>query len=144
MENKQYDDALRHFESAILRNKTSGFFLYNRALVNAKLDKIDLAIKDFKSAIFYLPDTSNEKFLAQFQVGNCLRRTGRLDESISFLTDAVKNRPEDAQAHNNLGLSLFENERFEEAIKEFSIAIIKSANSSVFYNNRGLAYYHDK
>ena len=37
----QLDDALRHFESAIKKCPKEGMFLYNRALVKAKLDKVD-------------------------------------------------------------------------------------------------------
>ena len=44
-------------------------------------------------------------------------------------------------AHNNLGLSYFENDDFEEALIHYKKAIDLEP-SSVHYNNRGLAFYH--
>ena len=48
---------------------------------------------------------------------------------------------EKASAHNNLGLSYFEREDFEEALTEFTKAINLEPHS-FHYNNRGLAHYH--
>ena len=50
-------------------------------------------------------------------------------------------RGDKASAHNNLGLSFFEKEDFEEALNEFTKAI-QIEQHSFHYNNRGLAYYH--
>lgn len=50
-------------------------------------------------------------------------------------------RGDKASAHNNLGLSLFEKEEFEEALNEFTKAI-QIEQHSFHYNNKGLAYYH--
>jgi tetratricopeptide (TPR) repeat protein len=46
-----------------------------------------------------------------------------------------------ASAHNNLGLSYFEKEEFEEALNEFTKSI-QLETHSFHFNNRGLAYYH--
>lgn len=54
---------------------------------------------------------------------------------------AVGQQGDNDAAHNNLGLSLFEREDFEEAVNEFTKAIGLAAHS-YHYNNRGLAYYH--
>jgi len=60
------------------------------------------------------------------------------------LNEAVKKGAEKASAFNNLALSLFEHEEFDEAITNYGKAIdaIDKDSSSVHYNNRGLAYYH--
>lgn len=50
-------------------------------------------------------------------------------------------RNDKASAHNNLGLSFFEKEDFEDALQEFTKAI-SIEDHSFHYNNRGLAYYH--
>jgi tetratricopeptide (TPR) repeat protein len=57
------------------------------------------------------------------------------------LQEAVKLGAEKASAYNNLALSQFENEEFEESILNYGKAIDKDS-SSVHYNNRGLAFYH--
>jgi len=53
----------------------------------------------------------------------------------------VEKRNDKASAHNNLGLSYFEKEDFEEALNEFTKAI-NIESHSFHYNNRGLAFYH--
>ena len=50
-------------------------------------------------------------------------------------------RGDKASAHNNLGLSYFEREDFEDALNEFQKAIQLEPHS-FHYNNLGLAYYH--
>jgi tetratricopeptide (TPR) repeat protein len=64
-----------------------------------------------------------------------------LDESIEDLKQAVALKSDKASAHNNLGLSYFEKEDFEEALNEFTKAIALEPHP-FHLNNRGLAYYH--
>jgi tetratricopeptide (TPR) repeat protein len=52
-----------------------------------------------------------------------LRRLGRLDESIEDLKLACSIKGDKASAHNNLGLSYFEKEEYDEALSEFNRAI---------------------
>ena len=52
-----------------------------------------------------------------------MRRIGKLESSIDELKKAAEKRPDKASAHNNLGLSFFEKEDFEEALNCFSKAI---------------------
>jgi tetratricopeptide (TPR) repeat protein len=131
---------LRHYESAVKKNNQNGNYYFNRALVKNKLDKLEDAIADYVKAIEFL--TSNgDIYKANFNKGVCLRRLGRLDESIEDLKKAVQLNNDKAEARNNLGLSYFEKEDFEEAISEFTKAI--TIEPSTFHlNNRGLAYYH--
>lgn len=118
----QYEEALRHYESAVKKDNQNGLYYYNRALVKAKLDKLEEAIGDYTKSIEFLTE---QKYIyqARFNKGVCLRRLGRLEESIEDLKQAVALQPEKASAHNNLGLSYFEKEDFEDAISEFSTAI---------------------
>ena len=108
--------------------------------MKAKLEKLEEAIDDYNRAIENLSD-QDYVYQARFNKGICLRRLGRLDHSIDDLKKAVEMRPEKASAHNNLGLSYFEREDFEEALNEFTKAIDKEKHS-FHYNNRGLAFYH--
>jgi tetratricopeptide (TPR) repeat protein len=82
-----------------------------------------------------------------------MRREGRLAESVDYLKKATENQPNKAPAHNNLGLSYFEKEEWQEALESYEKAInletqivldlgISKENLSFYYNNRGLAYYH--
>jgi tetratricopeptide (TPR) repeat protein len=64
-----------------------------------------------------------------------------LDDSIDDLKKAVGLKPENDSAHNNLGLSYFEKEEYEDALNEFTKAIGLKPHG-LHYNNRGLALYH--
>ena len=66
---------------------------------------------------------------------------GRLDESIEELKKAVSLRNDESGAHNNLGLSYFEKEEFDDALNEFTKAIALE-QLPFHYNNRGIAYFH--
>jgi tetratricopeptide (TPR) repeat protein len=109
-------------------------------LVKAKLDKLDEAISDYSKAIELLTE-AKYIYQARFNKGVCLRRLGKLDESIEDLKQAVLLQGDKASAHNNLGLSYFEKEEFEEAISEFTKAI-GIEQHPFHFNNRGLANYH--
>lgn len=66
---------------------------------------------------------------------------GKLELSVEDLKKAVGLKNENASAHNNLGLSYFEKEEFEDALNEFTKAIGLKPHA-LHFNNRGLAYYH--
>lgn len=111
---------------------------------------IDQAVLDFENALDILSQGEREndsiKFLAFFQKGICLRKQGKLPESIKDLEDAVKLQEKSSSAHNNLGLSFFESARYDDAITHYGKAIQNDIynSKSVLLNNRGLAYYHSK
>lgn len=99
------------------------------------------AIADYKRAIEHLE--SDYLYQARFNRGICYRRLGPqyLDDSIADLKKAVEMKNDRPSAHNNLGLSYFEKGDFEEALVHYGKAITLE-QSSVHYNNRGLALYH--
>lgn len=145
---EQWDDALKMYNSAIELDRFEGKYYYNRAHVKAKLNQYEEAIKDFEKAIQNPSDAII--FYARYNKGICLRKVGHLDQSIEQLKKAVELKPENANAHNNLGLSFFERRDFDEALGEYTQAIRcvemnkKQENvedEALYYNNRGLAHY---
>jgi tetratricopeptide (TPR) repeat protein len=109
---------------------------------------VDDAIRDYEYAIKYLPSSDEEsRYQAHFNKGICMRRLGKLEQSIKDLEKAKLMKPDRSSVHNNLGLSYFENGLYEEALQSYGKAIqcdVTGDSASVHYNNRGLAYYHDK
>lgn len=90
-----------------------------------------------------------------YNLGINLRRVNNLDASIDNLRKSIDIQPNTAKAHNNLGLSYFEKEDFEEALTYYSKAInievtataelgVSKEYLSLYLNNRGLAYYHTR
>ena len=83
--------------------------------------RFDQAIKDQKDAIEATGDNA-KTFKMHFQLGITLRRdanhgntsqeekNAQIEESIANLKKATELQANEASAHNNLGLSFFENE----------------------------------
>ena len=100
----------------------------------------------------------------QFQLGVTLRRVANqqqgekkfdtmINKSIGHLKKATELKAQDATAFNNLGLSLFEAKKYEEAIECYTKAIVFESQEvkenrgsedslSYYYKNKGLAHYH--
>jgi Flp pilus assembly protein TadD len=62
-------------------------------------------------------------FVAHFNLGAALQGSGRPEEALPYLAEAVRIRPRNATARNNLAVSLFATERFDAAAKEFREAL---------------------
>jgi tetratricopeptide (TPR) repeat protein len=98
--------------------------------------------------------TDSNRFRILLNWGINLRRVNSLSESIEHLRKAIELQPGAPQAHNNLGLSYYEQNDPEEAAVHFTKAIQIETNNlstkeggskeylSLYLNNRGLAYYH--
>lgn len=124
----QLDEALNHYNMAIEISPTqNGEYLYNRGLVRSRLDQVEEAIKDYDNAIKQLSKGSSgeeeSKYQAHFNKGICLRRLGKLKASIEDLEKARTMNANKSSVHNNLGLSYFENEQFEDALQSYGKAI---------------------
>lgn len=136
----QLDEAYDHYEKAIGYDKEQGNYHFNQGLVESRRDNVAKAIKLYDSALQYVTE-QEYKYQAYFNRGICYRRQGDLEKSISDFKEAIKMRNDRPSAHNNLGLSCFENDEFEESLIHYKKAIDLEP-SSVHYNNRGLAFYH--
>jgi len=137
----QYDEAQKHYDMAI-RAGAEPTHYYNSGLCKMKLDKISEAIDDFTKAIgSFSSDATEELYNSRFNRGVCHRRLGNLQRSIDDFRKAIETKADRPSAFNNLGLSLFENGEFEDALTNYGLAI-KLDRSAVHYNNSGLANYH--
>jgi tetratricopeptide (TPR) repeat protein len=101
------------------------------------------AIKSLEMSIRTLEEIGKKKELAEnkFMLALIHKYIGRTDEAEKEYRDAIKIKPDYAEAHNNLGLLLSDLERFEEAEKEYEEAIMLRDNlpdKGVFtHNNLG-------
>jgi len=118
----QLEEALKHYDIAVKKDPSNGTYYYNRGIVKSKLEKLEEAVEDYNKALEYIIETQLQ-FNTKFSKGICLRRLGKLDASIKELQEAVSLKGDKASAHNNLGLSYFEREDFEEALNSFTKAI---------------------
>ena len=82
--------------------------------------------------------TSNN-WLIHNNLGLVLARQGRLEEATTHYYEALRIKPDFAEAHNNLGLRLAKQGRLEEAIKHFSEAVRIKPDYADAHNSFGVA-----
>lgn len=150
----QYHEALAHYKYGIDKNSAFGELYYHQGLAWVSINKYQNGIDDFQKALQHLPNNGdNLKFKIWLNLGINLRRVGKLEQSVVELKNAITLQSNKAQAHNNLGLSLFELQDWSEALQSYSKAINLEAQSvaelgltkeylALYLNNKGLALYH--
>lgn len=120
----QYDEALSHYNYGIEKNNQSVELFYNRGLAFVSKEMYQQGIDDFNKALSIQTPNQTTGFKILLNLGINLRRVGKLDESIAKLKAAIELQPDKAQAWNNLGLSLFEQEdSWDESLTAYSKAI---------------------
>lgn len=82
-------------------------------------------------------------YYCRYNMGINHRKLGDLDSSVQDLKEAIALFQDKPSVYNNLGLTYFEKNEMDLAIEHFSKAI-KIDPQAVHYNNRGLAYFHDR
>lgn len=150
----QYHEALAHYKYGIDKNSAFGELYYHQGLAWVSMNKYQNGIDDFQKALQHLPNNGdNLKFKIWLNLGINLRRVGKLEQSVVELKNAITLQSNKAQAHINLGLSLFELQDWSEALQSYSKAINLEAQSvadlgltkeylALYLNNKGLALYH--
>jgi tetratricopeptide (TPR) repeat protein len=95
------------------------------------LTKALIAEKRYTAAIAELKNAPPDEVL-QLNLAIAYSKNGNTDESLQILSTIVKEHPEYAQAHNNLGIVYTQQKRFSEAAKEFETALqLDPTNDSV-------------
>ena len=150
----QYEEALAHYNYGIQKYSEKGDIFFHRGLANVSLERYQKGIDDFNNALKCTLSSDAMKYKVHLNLGINLRRVNNLDLSIAELRKAI-DKQEKPQAYNNLGLSYFEQNEWEESISYYTKAIdLEQANTvdlglpneylSLYLNNRGLANYHMK
>ena len=145
-EMSQYHEALQHYRQALQKEPDSAINLFNKGLVLSKMGQLKEANKELNLA---REKFGNEKsnqinvYYCRYNLGINFRKLGDLDSSVIELKEATALYQDKPSAFNNLGLTYFERCDMDLAIDSFSKAI-KLDPSAVHYNNRGLAYFHER
>jgi tetratricopeptide (TPR) repeat protein len=113
------EEALKHYNLAVSNDPNHSTYYFNRGLCKSRLDKVDEAIEDFTASINHNSENKDQVYNCRFNRGICYRRQGNLEKSIEDFKKAIDTKGEKASAYNNLGLSYFENEEFEEALNNY-------------------------
>uniref|UniRef100_A0A0G4IFW0 UDP-N-acetylglucosamine--peptide N-acetylglucosaminyltransferase SPINDLY n=1 Tax=Chromera velia CCMP2878 TaxID=1169474 RepID=A0A0G4IFW0_9ALVE len=135
-----YNDALRHNKDQTsheaLKNRSE--YHFSRALVYYDLKNFETAIQDFTAAIEKKLPKAHKAYHYR---GICYRNIDRITESIEDLKMAVQGDGDNPESHNQLGLSLCENQQYDLAKFEFSRAVELDGQAR-YFSNKGQALYH--
>jgi Flp pilus assembly protein TadD len=82
---------------------------------------------------------SPQKVRPHNNLGNALKRQGKLEEAIVHFNKALQINPAYVKAHNNLGTALASQGKTEEAIKHFGIALYINPGYAAAHSNVGVA-----
>jgi len=96
----------------------------------------------WSSAVALWSDTvkkSPQKVRPHNNLGNALKRQGKIEEAIEHFNRALQINPGYAKAHNNLGTALAKQGKTDEAIKQFGFALYIDPNYAAAHSNIGVA-----
>ncbi|WP_197356233.1 tetratricopeptide repeat protein [Aureliella helgolandensis] len=114
-----------------MRNEAAAAMVQRGALEEA--DKLDhQAADDFETAIQYGP--TNWRIHHNFAISLAMK--GDYARAINSVTRALELKPDYANAYFNRGELYFELGRFEQASKDYSLAIERDATDPQYYNSR--------
>ena len=99
---------------------------------------LDEAIVEFRDAIRLIPDLP----AAHINLGNALRKQGKLDEATAECRTALRLKPHYVEAHVNLGLALADHGKLDEAVAELREAIRLKPDDAEAHNGLGIALYN--
>ena len=82
----------------------------------------------------------NDHVVGNNLMGLLCLQTQRLDEAVQHIEKALSVKPDDAQAHSNLGLAFNGLNRLEDAARHFHESLKLNPNNARVYNNLGNIY----
>lgn len=145
-ENKNYETAIRLLDNCLelgsLLPKQQVFYLQTRAWAHFSLDNYSKALQDQEKSFKLIPPTTHREFINHAAY---LRMVGRSLESLEPLLkaevlDERDGRHPSMMTQYNLGWSLYEIGRYDEAIAAFTKGIPSQPDYPFVYFRRGLAY----
>ena len=129
-------EAIADFDTAIKLNPNFYQAYANRALVERRLERDDLALADYNRAIQINPNYD----VAYVGRGNIYRQNGQLDLALADFNRAIQLDSSDPRAYHNRGLIYQAQGQYQLAIDDFSKAISFAPTAVEPFNARGLSY----
>jgi len=91
--------------------------------------------KDSETIYRHTLEVTENNFIAHYNLGKALVKSGKIDEAISQFQQAIHLKPDYADAHDNLGLALAAAGKISEAISQFQQAVrLKPDGAEAYYN----------
>jgi tetratricopeptide (TPR) repeat protein len=136
---KKLDAAVDEFSTAVKitapTTPTHTQALYNRGVLRAKLGDAKGAMQDFREVI-RLEETPE----AHYSLGLALANQGKFEKAVAEYRQALRIRPDDLPASNNLAATLAELGKEDEALEVYADILRKDPNNVMTHNNLGLIF----
>ena len=135
---QKYAEAISSYQQALTLqpekfNQSSADLLFNCAIAQAHLNRLDEAVSSYQQALKIKPNF----FEAHGNLGTILQRQGKLDAAISSYQAGLKINPTDARGHFNLGTVLRDKGDLAAAVTSYQRAIQLFPNYTDAHNNLG-------
>lgn len=167
----QIDQAIEHINLAILHNAKNHNAYYNRGRIRRERKELELAVKDFETAIAIYGDqidylthcaeahlalknypkvvTFAQRLLniafhdlyAMDYMAAACLELKRYNEALLWFHKLLQREPGNAFTHNNIGFTLLKLGKYKEAITQFDKAIGVQPEFSYPYDNRGFCKF---
>lgn len=128
---RQYELARLAFEEAIRRDPSSAAAYTNLGSALSSLGQTEQAISAHRAAVLLSPNMG----VAHYNLGVLLKQSGDLAGALAALEAAVRIYPKLYEARIHLGLAFELAQRFDDAGREYQVAIDLNATRADGYNN---------
>ncbi len=132
----QYYRALDDLDALDKTWDDSSSLYFTKGLVNTKLKKFDVAIKEFQHSL----QLNTNQPQALINIGNVFYHKGELDSASYYLNKGLELDNTEANGYNTLSLISIKKEMYNEAIELLNKALIIDKNNAWYLNNKGYAY----
>ena|GEM_PF-6000010 len=116
---------------------------YKLGLESYKKAQYDEAVRYFKRVIGLNPKPATLA-AANFYLGDSYSELGQPAEAVAAYREALRLKPKDDVALNNLGVAYNELGKYSEALEDYQQAISLKSDIAVAHYNAGVAYYNLK
>ncbi len=130
------DEALLHYQKALLFNPNLPIVYENRGVAYVKLGQYQQALEDFRKAILISPDYAD----AYYNMGTTLVKLSRYQSAIEKFNEAIRLNPSFSNAYYNRGLAYHQTGRYHNAVDDFTRVISFRPDYADVYYNRGSTY----
>jgi tetratricopeptide (TPR) repeat protein len=96
--------------------------------------------RDGMTLYTHATQVTKNNWWAYHHIGELFFREEKFDEAIKYLNDALRIKPDFADAHNNIGAALVRQEKFDEAIQHLTEALQINPASAEAHANLGFAF----
>jgi tetratricopeptide (TPR) repeat protein len=134
------EDALYHYNKAILINPCYPEAYNNRANIYASMGRYQNALEDFNKSIRLNPEYAN----TYNSRGTVYTKLGQYQQALNDFSKAIALYPDHANAHLNRGIIYAGLNQLQLALNDFNKAVSLKEDDADFYLCRGTVYWAQK